>query len=155
MVAGDTTMSASGAFSLDLPQDVTAEEAVAIRTEWQRVLHQLVDQIRSWVELEEGWKITDLHQAEIFEYPFGVYSVPILTFKTPEGRVIVEPAARNLGGKGVVEMYVLPTLRRVKMLHNIAGVEWQILTDSGISLRQPWSRETFVQVVSDMLAADL
>lgn len=148
-------MTTSKTFSLAIPKRLSEKKAAEIRTAWEQDVRKLIQQIQDWVRDEKDWEIVDQRETEISEYRLGLYTVPVLTFKTPNARVIVEPYARNMGGKGAVEMYVLPTLRRVKMLHDVADVEWQILTDSGISLRQPWNRDTFMQVVNDMINVDL
>jgi hypothetical protein len=134
---------------------LSADEAAEIRAQWVWVVQNLVRQIRAWVEAEPEWNVVSEQEKEVSERPIGQYTVPTLTFRTPDARVVIDSLARNIGGKGAVELYVLPTLRRVKMLHDGAGVEWQILTDSGISLRQPWNRDTFVQIVEDMTRVDL
>ena len=148
-------MSVAGSFSRTPPRDLSADEAAEVRAEWVRVVRDLVRQIRAWVEAQPGWNVVSEHEKQVSERPIGQYAAPVLTFRTPDARVVIDPVARNVGGKGAVELYVLPTLRRVKMLHDVAGGEWQILTDSGISLRQPWNRDTFVQVVEDMIHVDL
>ncbi len=148
-------MSVAGSFSLTPPRELSEDEAAEARVEWVRVVQNLVRQIRAWVEAEPEWSVVSEQEKEVFERPIGRYAVPTLTFRTPDARVVVDSVARNVGGKGAVEVYVLPTLRRVKILHDVAGVEWQILTDSGISLRQPWNRDTFVQIVEDMINVDL
>jgi hypothetical protein len=148
-------MSVAGSFSLTPPREMSEVEAAEARAEWVRVVRSLVRQIRAWVEAEPEWSVVSEQEKEVSERPIGRYAVPTLTFRTPDARVVIDSVARNIGGKGAVELYVLPTLRRVKMLHDDAGGEWQILTDSGISLRQPWNRDTFVQIVEDMTRVDL
>jgi len=89
----------------------------------------------------------------VAEEDFSPYSVPVLTIKTPDGRLILEPQAANAGGKGRVKLYASSTLYRVRLLPIDSNGGWTILTDSGIPLWQDWDRETFVRLAKDLLRA--
>ena len=58
-----------------------------------------------------------------------------------------------LGGTGTVELYAWPALYRVRLLHSKTAGGWAVLTDSGITLKQPWNRETFIGLAEDLLGA--
>ncbi len=125
----------------------------ALRQEWMRRTEELAHQIKAWVEQEPGWTMTSDEEVEIEEELLGAYSVSLWKIVTPDGEVRLEPIARNYPGRGIVELYAWPTLRRVRLLLGRDGT-WQVRVDSGFSLRQPWDREHFVLLVRDLIGAD-
>lgn len=125
----------------------------ALRQEWLSRTEELAHQIKAWVEQEPGWAMSPLEEQEIEEELLGIYSIALWEIATPEGKVRLEPIARNYPGRGIVELYAWPTLRRVRLLPGKEST-WQIRVDSGFSLRQPWDREHFVLLVRDLIGAD-
>jgi len=79
-----------------------------------------------------------------------------LIIETPQKeRLTVEVKGRGPSQtSGRVQLSAWPTLFRVMLLHKPGEAEWTIRTDSGIPLRQPWRRETFVSLAKDLLNAD-
>ena len=74
-----------------------------------------------------------------------------LILETKDGeRVHLEPQGVDEKGRPVVELYAWPTLIRVR-LRAKADDQWEIETDMGVPFRQPWNRETLINVVSDLL----
>jgi hypothetical protein len=123
--------------------------------EWRTTLNHLIEEISGWVQEQPGWSVQPISQQEVAEEALGRYTAPVLTIDTPEGRLILEPMARmGFGSKGIVELYAWPTLYRVRLIQRPPGEGWDILTDSGIKLRQPWNRETFVTLAQDLLGAE-
>lgn len=121
--------------------------------EWQQAVNRLLAQITDWVEQEPGWQV-ERSQKEVVEDALGTYQVDWLTIRTPKGRLHVEPIARIVfGGRGTVELYAWPTLFRVRLLRSVHEDRWRIITDSGIALRQEWDRETFTNLVNDLITA--
>jgi len=59
-----------------------------------------------------------------------------------------------LEAAGRVQISAWPTLFRVLLLHKSGEEGWIIRTDSGIPIRQPWNRETFISLVRDLLNAE-
>lgn len=130
---------------------MSVTEMGLLRDQWIAAVRDLADQISHWAR-ESGWSVRRSEE-EVAEEDFGAYLVPVLTMDTPEGRLILEPQAANAGGKGRVKLYAASTLYRVRLLRGDTDGEWTILTDSGIPLWQPWSKETFVRLAHDLLAA--
>lgn len=118
---------------------------------WLETVQALADEVSGWAR-EQEWEI-QVSEAEVAEEDFSPYSVPVLTIKTPDGRLILEPQAANAGGKGRVKLYASSTLYRVRLLPIDSNGGWTILTDSGIPLWQDWDRETFVRLAKDLLRA--
>ena len=126
---------------------------VPLRDEWLRVIQQLQDQIKTWVYMEAGWSTEWGESDKTQEDPLGTYTVSVLTIHTPNGRLILEPIARNYPGRGIVELFAWPTLFRVRLLHGEEDADWQVRVDSGIILHEEWNRSNFVRLANDLLNA--
>jgi len=119
------------------------------RDEWIARVYRLVNDIAQWAE-GEGWP-THREQKRIHEKHLGDYQVPALRIRAPGGDVYVRPIALHVvGADGRVDLEAWPTLNRVKLVGRDAG--WQIMTDSNVPLREPWGRESFLQLVRDLQA---
>ncbi len=125
----------------------------ALRQEWLSRIEELAHQLKAWVEQEPGWAMTSDEDVEVEEELLGAYLVALWKIVTPAGEVRLEPIARNYPGRGIVELYAWPTLRRVRLLPGKEST-WQVRVDSGFSLRQPWDREHFILLVRDLIGAD-
>jgi hypothetical protein len=123
-----------------------------LRDEWLRTLDALRHQIAEWVRQETGWTLEEVEINEIEETVLGRYTVSVWSILTPKGEVRLEPLARNYPGRGIVELYVWPTLRRVRLIQDQAK-KWKVLTDSRIYLRQDWNGENFMTLVQDLIDA--
>jgi hypothetical protein len=136
-------------------QTFDPETISQIVQEWQTTLAQLMKDVSEWIQDQPGWSIQPISQKQISEETLGTYTAPVLTIDTPQGRLILEPIARMVfGGRSTVEMYAWPTLYRVRLIRKAEEDDWIILTDSGIPLRQPWNRETFLTLAQDLLGAE-
>ena len=146
------------------PKIKPTDDPDTITKEWVEIINALVQQISAWSS-EEAWNVK-IDRKQIDEGPFGVYDVPVITLEVPErkkfnsrwfrlpgGRLILEPIARNFPGNGIVELYAYPTLYRVRLILRSEMASWEVLTDSGIPLHQEWSKENFVTLANDLLAA--
>lgn len=128
----------------------------ALRDEWLAAIERLNADITEWVSSQPGWSIVREPDKMIQEERIGSYKAPFLRLqsKKPKGEVRLEPMARmTRGGRGVVELYAWPALYSVRLIGNARGSSWEILTDSGIFIRQPWNKETFLQVAEDLIRA--
>jgi hypothetical protein len=123
-----------------------------IRNEWVRSVEALANQVLEWVRLKPGWQ-ADSENKDISEEPLGTYSIPIVTIHTPNGRLVLEPIARNFPGRGIVEFYAWPTLFRVRLLRGEEDADWQVRVDSGFILHEEWNRDNFVRLAGDLLNA--
>jgi hypothetical protein len=125
------------------------EEQARLRDEWLQAVDRIVQPVRQWAE-KQGWKVTE-DQREVREERVGTYQVSVLEIDTPQGRVILEPIARDvLGAEGRVDLYAWPTLYRVMLLRR-GDMSWVVRTESGINWPQPWEEATFVALVEGLL----
>ena len=122
------------------------------REVWVQTTNQLLDQITDWVSAKK-WTV-QRETRVINEEVLGAYTVSDAVINTPQGELKLEVMARGVPeAAGRVELSAWPTLFRVILLHHASQPDWTIYTDSGISLRQPWTQETFLTLVEDLLAA--
>lgn len=131
---------------------LTRTDSAASREAWVRVVNELADEVSAWAHSEPGWEVPPFERRDIEEEGLGLYEVPVVTIHTPGGQLTLEPGARGRTGKGAVPLHASPTFRRIRLLHDVAGAKWQVMTDSGVPLRQPWNRETFITLAHDLLA---
>jgi len=124
-------------------------QSVHLREDWLARVRELADQIATWGDRQQ-WTV------ERFDHPIqerllGSYSAPAVRVKLTGGEIEVIPVALQAGGAdGRIDMKAYPTLSRVKLIGMPQG--WQIMTDSNVPIRLPWSEETFVQLAHDLLA---
>lgn len=130
-----------------------AQVNTALREDWLRTLAALEETLQAWVAQEPGWATQAGETDTISEEALGDYQAPTLTIQAPDGELRVEPIARNFPGRGIVEVYAWPTLRRVRLLPDETQDQWRVLTDSGIYLRQEWNRASFMTLASDLMQA--
>lgn len=114
---------------------------------WLGWVDQLIQETKTWAE-QEGWSVY-LDSKTITEERLGTYPAPVLRIRTAQGELRVEPIALYLvGGEGRVDLEAWPSLNRVRLIRN--KEQWEIITDSNVPLRQPWNRNTFVQLAKDL-----
>jgi hypothetical protein len=129
-------------------------EKSAVREDWLAALNALTADVTVWAEAE-GWEVR--REAHTVNEEFvGEYEATDLKITTPDGgQVRLEVRGRGAAdGSGFAQLMAWPTLYRVQLRHRPGQDGWTIRTDSGISLRQPWGRETFVTLVRDLLSAE-
>jgi hypothetical protein len=120
------------------------------RDQWLGWVGSLLADVAAWAEAQ-GWSVHRDNKV-LHEEALGTYQAPMLRVRTPSGELYVEPIALHvLGAEGRVDIQAWPSLNRVKLVRN--GEEWRVVTDSGVPLRQPWDRQTFVQLAQDLTAA--
>jgi hypothetical protein len=122
------------------------------RSEWVEAANKQADAVRRWAE-EEGWDV-ELSSGDGFESAPGEHGIPVLTIRTPEGRVVFEPVAREiLGATGRIDLYAWPTLFRVMLIRRLDG-NWIIRTESGLNWPHEWNRETFLELAEGLVRAE-
>ncbi|MCA1596027.1 MAG: hypothetical protein LC772_06345 [Chloroflexi bacterium] len=129
------------------------DQTQSLLDEWRQQINDLMKQIGQWAKTR-GWKVK-VSECSIEEDGVPAYKVEALEILlSQETRVRVEPIARfTLNRRGVVEVYGWPTLRRVRLQPaGTSGKSWDVITDSGIPLRQDWSEENFATLVGDLVA---
>ena len=124
------------------------------RDDWLQAVAALSSQIKDWVRQEPGWSFKAEETQEKEEPLLGRYTVITWSIHTPKGEVRLEPMPQDFLGRRSVELYAWPTLRRVHLLPDAEGLGWKILTDSGIFLRQGWSRENCLLLIHDLIEAE-
>lgn len=129
-------------------------EVATARECWQKALRHLQKEITDWSR-SEGWQVHATNRI-LSEESVGTYTARDLVIEVPgDSRLHVEVRGRGpLPGAGRVELSAWPTLFRVFLLRSPDNTGWVIRTDSGVPIRQPWNRETFLTVASDLLDAD-
>ena len=129
---------------------VNDQERTRVRDEWLGWVNRLVSEVEAWAQ-GLGWA-THRDVKTIEESLLGTYTAPFLRVRLPEGEVHVNPVALNvIGADGRVDLEGWPTLNRVRLVRRRGAME--IITDSNVPLRQPWNRDTFVQLARDLTAA--
>ena len=118
--------------------------------QWLALVENLLADVSQWASAQD-WSI-HRDQKEIREDPIGLYSAPTLRIRLPGGEIHVEPVALRITGEkgGRVDIESWPSLNRVMLIRN--GEKWRVLTDSGVSLAEPWNEKTFIRVVREMNA---
>lgn len=119
------------------------------RDEWIGRVADLITQVDEWSQAE-GWNV-ERQRKIVQEKLLGAYEVDALVIRLQGGEIHVKPIALHVvGADGRVDIEAFPTLSRIKLVGVAGG--WQIMTDSNVPLREPWNRETFVQLVHDLLS---
>jgi hypothetical protein len=119
------------------------------RDAWIGRVSALVDEVAAWCQAE-GWAV-EREEKIIREQALGQYMVPSLRITVAGGELSVNPIGLQVvGADGRVDLEAFPTLSRVKLVGDPSG--WKIMTDSNVPLRLPWDRQTFVQLVRDLLS---
>ena len=122
-----------------------------LRDTWiQRVRH-LTDDVRRWCE-NERWFVHE-GTRQVTEDEIGTYEVPTLMIQTPAGRLVFEPVARFIVGKGIrgrLDLYEFPTLRKVLILDAEEGPAWY--SQDRVNLQQPWNQTGFKAIVNDLMS---
>lgn len=132
---------------------LAAKTDTTLREQWLQSLKELVGEVSGWAMQQTGWHIDSEAAQSVSEEALGTYDVPVLTIHTPEGRLILEPIARNFPGSRIVELYAWPSLFRVRLLQDQPGAEWEARIDSWYVVPQQWNRESFVQIAHSLLGA--
>ena len=130
-----------------------ASEVEQARQQWVETVEALAQQFSEWAS-EKNWQVQQMPRV-INEEALGVYTVPDLTIDTPQGRVTMEAQPHGVPqATGRVELAAWPTLYRVWLMCKPGIPDWIIRTDSGIPLHYPWSKDTFITLVEDLVAAE-
>lgn len=131
-------------------------EAQPLITEWQSLVDELLHDVESWVLTEHGeeWHI-NLSAKTIEEESLGRYEISMMEINTTDGRLFVEPVARDvIGARGRIDLYAWPSLFRVMLLRRSQSEEWVVRTDSGINWPVAWGESTFFSLAASLLKAE-
>lgn len=117
---------------------------------WTERVRDLVAQLADWYRAE-GWTVVESPMT-IREPGLPEYELPrLIVHVTDREELHVKPIGLRLPyAVGRVDLEGYPTLSRVKLMARPDG--WQIMTDSRVPLRVPWTRESFVQLATDLVA---
>jgi hypothetical protein len=120
------------------------------RDDWLAKLRDLMDSMKSWAQ-QRRW-LVDEHEKIIEEDRIGKYPVPTLFIQAPSGKIVVEPIGCDIiGAQGRVDIESFPSLNRMLLI--LANGEWKIKTDSRIDWPEPWSEQSFVNLVRALTSA--
>jgi hypothetical protein len=115
---------------------------------WLGEIRQVFDQAKSWAEKRE-WA-TKEDEKRLTEDELGTYEVPVLLIHTPQGRLLLDPIARNVfDAEGRIDFCVMPSYDSVILVKN-KGI-WSFHSTVRNDLRQPWSEESFDHVARELL----
>lgn len=134
--------------------------------EWTAAYLNLVKQIKTWIEAA-GWALS---QASWMN-PQSSQPLDLDIFYENDGPVAIDTPFGRLNmiavSPGVVELYSLSTLYRVRLINSALNnpwvaenlkdgfsETWRVRTDSGIYLREEWNSENFISLAKDLLTAD-
>jgi hypothetical protein len=122
------------------------ENEEAQRDEWVAAVEQVVSDAEAWAT-EQQWFV---HRGPktITEPALGSYEVPTLLIQAPAGRFVLEPMGRYItGATGEIELSVFPSYSSVLIIRNDSG--WHFVINRP-TLDRPWSKEAFLEVVSEL-----
>jgi hypothetical protein len=120
------------------------------RDDWLAKLRDLMDSIKSWAE-QRRWFV-DEQEKTIEEDHIGQYGVPTLFIQAPSGKIHVEPIGCNIiGAQGRVDIESFPSLNRLLLV--LVNGKWKIKTDSRVDWPEPWSEQSFVNLVKALTSA--
>jgi len=120
-----------------------------VRDEWIAAVEQLVEDAEVWAR-NQDWAVRR-DAKTIREDRLGQYTVPRLLIHATEGRLLLDPVARYVpGARGVVDLYVLPSYDAVMISRADHG--WRLHPIGADDEPRPWSEETFVHTVLQLLA---
>jgi hypothetical protein len=86
----------------------------------------------------------------ISETPLGKYLVPVLLIHTPQGRLMLDPIARFVGGaQGRIDFCVYPSFDGIMLIKTDKG--WQLESLEREDWNRPWSETALEQVGRQML----
>ena len=116
--------------------------------DWKSVIGELEHQIAEWAS-SEHWNVYRTADE------FGETG-DRLNIETPEGDVLLLNSRRRdaIDGSHVMELQAFPSLYRVRLARSPENGGWIVRTDSGIPVRKPWNRSTFIEIASDLLAVN-
>jgi hypothetical protein len=109
---------------------------------------KLAANITAWSR-EQGWTV----RATTDEMPSGPRELPWLFITTPNGRIAVDPIDGDIiGAQGRVDLIAWPDLVTVMLLRQ--GDAWFARSESGSRSASPLSRETFVEIVNQLIVSE-
>lgn len=122
---------------------------------WQHELHawiaeveEVLSQAKSWAD-KRGWA-TKQDQKVLTEEAMGTYEAPRLLIHSPQGRLLLDPAARYVvGAEGRFDFCVMPSYDAVPLVKT--GGTWGFSSTSPQDLDLPWSEEAFEKVALKLL----
>lgn len=125
-----------------------ADREQALR-DWTGRVTTLLDQAEAWAA-RAGWACrSDPKPAA--EEALGAYEVPVLLIHTPQGRLLLDPIARNVvGADGRVDFCALPSYDSYAVVGTGGG--WRVYPPERDAAGLAWSEETFLATAAELLA---
>jgi hypothetical protein len=121
-----------------------------VRDEWVAAVESVVRDAEAWSK-NQGWA-TRLDPKTIREDRLGEYTVPRLLIHTLDGRLLLVPVARYVGGAdGRIDLFLMPSYDSVPITRTAGG--WSIHPTGDADDSRPWSEATFVETAQRLVAA--
>ena len=116
---------------------------------WMSRASLLVDQIERWAK-DVGWNEDRDAKPVDGGHPEG-HPAPALVVHMRRGELQVRPVPfDDAGTRGRVDVEGYPTMNRVSLVWRRGT--WEVITESNVPLRAPWTPGTFVQLAKDLVA---
>ena len=116
---------------------------------WLVEIQTIIDQAKIWSQ-GRGWT-TRQDQKVIVEENVGKYEAPILLIHTPQGRLLLEPVARDIvGAEGRFDFCVMPSYDSLALVKFEGG--WAFYSPVRQDLCLAWSEQAFEKVASELLS---
>jgi len=115
---------------------------------WIAEVAQVVGQAKAWAD-KRGWA-TKEDQKRITEGGLGTYEAPRLLIHTPQGRLLLDPVARDVvGAAGRLDFCAMPSYDSVPLVKEEG--HWRFFSVARTDLHLPWSEEAFEKVAQELL----
>jgi hypothetical protein len=119
-----------------------------VRDEWVAAVEKLIQDAEAWSK-KQDWA-TRRDPKTLKEKGQGEYIVPRLLIHTIDGRLLLDPIARDvMGATGLVELCVMPSYDSIKIVRFEDG--WKMLPEKGDGEFTPLTEETFLATVLRLL----
>ncbi|HEV3003477.1 MAG TPA: hypothetical protein VGX78_03405 [Pirellulales bacterium] len=122
---------------------------------WESQLNAWLADIEGVFQNAERWAArlqwtTKRDSKVITEQSIGQYEAPLLLIHAPQGRLMLDPIARFVGGaEGRIDFCVMPSFDSAMLVKVDGG--WRFSSNSRTDFDLPWSEESFATVAAEML----
>jgi hypothetical protein len=118
------------------------------RDAWLQEVETILQQAEEWSHKHE-WA-TRRDTKTITEPPLGTYQAPVLLIHRPQGRLLLDPIARFVGGaEGRIDFCVYPSFDGIMLIKT--GGHWQLESLERQEWNRPWSETALEDVGRQML----
>lgn len=117
--------------------------------EWVDAVGQFVSEATSWAQ-KQGWG-TRTDSKTVTEESLGTYEVPVLLIQTLQGRVLLDPVARNIvGAEGRIDFCVFPSYDSEMIIRESGN--WRVYDSRRTAnSARDWSEAVFLAATAELL----